>query len=174
MEKKHKALYVFVALTIVMALFVAFMAMPSLSGKEAILPLRPVDPFDPLRGQYMTLSYSINRPEEVGLHNLTQGEAVYVLIEANSTGISNPILGSVTPVAAEPNQLLLKGRYENGMIYYGIEAFFMERGSRLNTTLTGAMAKIKVLSDGRASVIELQKEGKKIELLPREGPFLAR
>jgi len=174
MGKKDRFVAAAAALVVIMVVFFVFMVMPSMFGKEVLLPLRPVDPFDPLRGQYLILSYSMNRPQSIGLENLTQGESVYVLLEANSTGISNPVKAQAAWMDAGLGQTVIKGRYENGMIYYGIESFFMERGSRLDSTLDGAYAKIKVLPDGRASVVGLQKDGKSLEFIPRGGSFLQR
>ena len=174
MKKNKNHLLVAGVLAGVILVFLAFMAMPSLYGKEILLDLRPVDPFDPLRGQYLTLAYDINNLDTLGLKNLTQGQAVYVLLYPDEKGISRPIASSAQPLTPQKDQVLIKGQIENGRAYFGIEAFFMERGAILNQPIQEAKARIKVLPDGRASVISLEKDGAPIKFKLKDVPFLER
>lgn len=153
--------------------FLLFMAMPTILGKEIMLPLEPVDPFDPLRGQYLTLSYAMNNPSSLqGLpKDLRDSQAVFVLLEAGAKGVSVPVRASTSPMEAQGGETVIRGHVERGRIYYGIEAYFMERGASLDTSLAGAVARIKVLPDGRASVVGLLKEGKPVTFGYRERSF---
>lgn len=163
-------------LTGLMLAFFLFMAMPTVTGEEIRLPLQPVDPFDPLRGQYLTLSYAINNPTTLpGLsRGLQENQAVYVLLQEDATGLSIPVQASTSPLRAQRGQKLLRGHVERGRIAYGIEAFFIERGATVETSLGGAIARVQVLPDGRASVVGLLKDGKPVTFRSRERSFWQR
>jgi len=160
-------------LSSVMLAFFLFMAMPTLGGKEIRLTLEPVDPMDPLRGQYLALSYSINRPSSLpGLpKELRENQAVFVLLQETANSLSMPVQASTTPLQVGKGQTLIQGRFERGRVLYGIEAYFMERGASLETPLRGAVARIKVLSDGRATVAELLKDDKAVAFTYRQRSF---
>lgn len=156
-----------------MLAFLLFMAMPTLGGREIRLPLEPVDPFDPLRGQYLALGYAINNPSRLpGLpKDLKEHQPVFVLLEEQATGVAVPVRASTSPLQAGGGQTVLRGRVEGGRIVYGIEAYFMERGASVDTRLTGALARVKVLPDGRASVVGLLKDGKPLPFTSRKRSF---
>jgi len=176
MTRKNRTVAAAAILTAVMLGFLLFMAMPTLGGKEIRLPLRPVDPFDPLRGQYLILSYDINDPSRLpGLPTtLPENQSIYVVLETDTRGLSRPVRASTDPLSTGAGQTLMRGHVERGRVSYGIEAYFIERGARLETTLTGAHALIKVLPDGRASVATLMKDGKPLSFIYRERPFWQR
>lgn len=162
------------ALSALAAGFLLFMAMPTIAGKEVKLPLRPVDPFDPLRGQYLTLGYAINNPSALpGVpKNLQPNQTVYVLLQEDAKGIAAPVRASTEPLLARGSrQTLIRGRFERGRIHYGIEAYFMERGASLDVPLAGAVAVIRVLPDGRASVARLLKDDKPVSFTYRKRSF---
>lgn len=147
------------------------MATPRYLGVDILLPLRPVDPFDPLRGQYLTLSYDINFPENLGLTELSNGQLVYTIL-AEKEGLYTPLFASLTPVTPKPGQVIIQGFVEGNRIIYGIEAYFMERGAILNSRIEHIQAKVKILPNGRASVIGLYKNGTPVQFTYRERTFL--
>jgi len=51
-----------IALAVIFGIIIAFLlyvSWPLIVGESIILDTRPVDPFDPLRGQYFTIRYEI-------------------------------------------------------------------------------------------------------------------
>lgn len=177
MRDPSRAIIVGGLLTGLMLAFFLFMAMPTVTGEEIRLPLQPVDPFDPLRGQYVILSYAINSPATLpGLSTgrLQENQAVYVLLQEDATGLSIPVQASTSPLRARRGQKLLRGHVERGRITYGIEAFFIERGATAETSLAGAIARVQVLPDGRASVVGLLRDGKPVTFRSRERSFWRR
>jgi uncharacterized membrane-anchored protein len=127
------------------------------SGRTAILQTVPVDPYDLLRGYYVTLSYDISRLET--LQNLPGGE---ILVTPNWSGqypslfeagmpfyvVLQPALAadstSSLPQAWQPvrisgdrpanlpaNQIALQGNYRHGRISYGLEAYYIPEDQRI-------------------------------------------
>ncbi|MBI4391477.1 MAG: GDYXXLXY domain-containing protein [candidate division NC10 bacterium] len=169
MRESSRALVVGGLLTGLMLAFFLFMAMPTVTGEEIRLPLQAVDPFDPLRGQSLTLSYAINNPAALpGLPtSLQEHQAVYVLLEESTTGLAVPVQASTSVLRAGKGQRLLRGHVDRGRIAYGIEALFIGRGAAPETSLAGAVARVQLHPDGSASVLGLLKDGKPITLRSR-------
>lgn len=50
--------------------------------------IRPVDPYDPFRGKYITLSFDDNNVIRDTLEEFSRDQSVFVLVEADSTGFA--------------------------------------------------------------------------------------
>lgn len=50
--------------------------------------IRPVDPYDPFRGKYITLSFDDNNVMRDTLEEFLRDQSVFVLVEADSTGFA--------------------------------------------------------------------------------------
>lgn len=57
----------------------------------------PVDPYDPFRGKYITLSYKQNSIKVADEHNWSKGDPIYVTVEKDSAGFAR-----LTSVAKAP------------------------------------------------------------------------
>lgn len=138
-----------------------------LTGQRIVLQTIPADPYDPLRGQYQTLSYEISRfdrlktlpggKELFGQHRNHHHFSFYLVLEA-------PILKAVTaampwqpvrviaerPTDLAANQIALKGQAERQRITYGIETYYMpqKRRDRVNNDI------IQVQNRGNNFVVE--------------------
>jgi uncharacterized membrane-anchored protein len=127
------------------------------SGRTAILQTVPVDPYDLLRGYYVTLSYDISRLET--LQNLPGGEILvtpdwsgqypslfeagmpfYVVLQpALAADAASPLPQAWQPVRISgdrptnlpANQLALQGNYRRGSISYGLEAYYIPEDQRI-------------------------------------------
>lgn len=55
-----RAIYTILSLFVILSVMILYLAWPFVAGKHVTLALRPIDPFDPLRGQYFILSYEIS------------------------------------------------------------------------------------------------------------------
>lgn len=109
-------------------------------GREVVLPIRPVDPRDLFRGQYVRLGYDISSVPVRLLEGPppARNAPFYVTLEQSDDATWRPIRLSVAkPQAASPKQVVLKGRslvpvpnYEAGSVTvrYGIESYFVPEG----------------------------------------------
>jgi uncharacterized membrane-anchored protein len=138
------------------AIILAIPAQPlytRLTGKTVILQqTAPVDPYHPLRGYSITLSYDISRVDSLqnlpgwaelleqhpssnvssSASRLAQGTNFYVILEqpkSSTSGIPQawkPVrVSAKLPASVAANQVALKGQYTHGTIKYGLETYYI-------------------------------------------------
>jgi uncharacterized membrane-anchored protein len=126
-----------VAIQVVFLLVMMVRPLITLStGDTILLRVAPVDPRDLFRGDYVTLSYTISRPN-MNTNNAWQsnwermrqmeGKTIYVLLEPEADGKHWQSIGSQLdqPSAGK----FIRGTVEgNGLIRFGIEQYFVEEG----------------------------------------------
>src|SRR5688572_18493165 len=114
------------------------------TGRTVLLRTAPIDPNDPMRGDYVRLDYEISRVPrsrlEGGLPKVfaepwdgrrTPERRVYARMDVGEDGIAE--LAALTD--QEPGEgLFIRGRAQesggrNVQVRYGIEALFMEQGT---------------------------------------------
>lgn len=142
--------------------FVAYLGYPLLMGTPVVLKTRPVDPFDPMRGQYMIINYDVgNLPAAEGI---SVGDTIYTELLVDETGV-----GSAGKVSKErpPEGLFLRGKVislvgDTLRIEYGIEQFFFERGAEVPTQ--DITVRVKVASDGASRIVELLQKGEPVKI----------
>ena len=163
MNKQFVGLFSVLALVlIVLSSFIMYNQWPLLSGKTVILDTRPVDPFDPFRGQYMVIAYEVSTVEASG--DFEEGDRVYVALDEDPEGISRPqgvsqakpqrgdfISGIVTSVSG--NRLNVE---------YGIEQYFFERHASLPTT--NITIEVGLAASGRGKIVQMLFNGEPIEI----------
>lgn len=142
--------------------FILYLSLPLIAGKTIILATRPIDPFDILRGQYITINYDISRIPS--LSGIEQGDTVYVVLKEDE----NKIARYQSESLSKPNEpLFIKGtaKENNGetiRIEYEIEQYFFERNAELpRTNLT---VEVKISSSGQARISNLLFNGKPVEI----------
>jgi len=151
---------VLVILIGVIIIFSLYLAWPLMTGKEIILEIRPVDPFDIFRGQYMAIAYSISSvsvPEGVN-----SGDNIYVLLEENNSVWNYKSVSLVKPSSGD----FIKGevKYVSGQtaqVEYDVEQYFFERNAQVPRF---NQIKLKISSSGQARIVELLNDGKPIEI----------
>ncbi len=123
-------------------------------GEEILLKVKPVDPRDFLRGDYVVLDYDIGATGEK--QSDYKEHKVYVSLNKDSQGI-----GSVKEISAvkPENGLFLKGiKYGRRITYPSIQKYFVKEGAgkELEKKLAqGAYAKISVSRNGSARIKEI-------------------
>jgi uncharacterized membrane-anchored protein len=141
-------------------------------GQVILLETQPLDPRDPLRGDYVRLNYKISDvrrnlliPPVAG--EVRAGTAVYVALAPCRTnefwGITRASLVRFTPAN---NEVLLHGKSEWSWrndtqsihVEYGIERFFVAEGRGNPTGKLTVQAAIS--KSGRASIKEVLVDGK--------------
>lgn len=120
-----------------------------LVGNPVTLHTDPIDPYDWLQGHSLSLNLPISRVETVNqlpgwqelirqypgsdqkYYPLREGTRIYLTLQKSSTSGSNssnqpwqPIaISSNYPDGLAPNQIVLKGYYQHGIINYGMETY---------------------------------------------------
>jgi uncharacterized membrane-anchored protein len=138
-----------------------YVSYPLITGVEATLATQPIDPFDPLRGQYITIRYEIST---VTGENLSVGDEVYVSLKDDAEGIAR---FTKTSIEKPAKGMFIKGKVESvsgnrATVRYGIEQYFFERGAQFSTQ--NLQVKVKIDSSGQARIKELMHEGKPVEM----------
>jgi uncharacterized membrane-anchored protein len=159
-------------------------AWPLWTGQVIYLHVRPVDPRDVFRGDYVTLNYDITN----ALHRATaigelkeqkgndpmQGKVVYVqLKQIPSTTPGVPYIYEAKSISnrLEPSQINIKGRIANRYsqnIQFGIDAFFVQEGQgqaieqALRDRNQSVFAEVALSSSGNARIKNLIIDGRPI------------
>lgn len=149
------SLFVFIVLAGAAVLYLSY---PLLTGKTVVLATRPVDPFDPLRGQYITIAYEIGQiPAD---NSINIGDTVYVAISPDNDGIFrfNSSLKNLPDA-----EFFIKGTvtqiYGNrATVEYGIEQFYFERNAKFTTQ--NMTVEVKIDKFGNARIRKLLQDGK--------------
>lgn len=101
------------------------------SVPENVITLRtkPVDPYDVMRGYYMTLNFEISEPPGFTHDEGRVGETVYTVLERGDDEVWNAVSTSYAMPALKQGQRIIKGwvaqRSWRGLIMYGIEKYFV-------------------------------------------------
>jgi uncharacterized membrane-anchored protein len=149
-------------LVIIAGSFALYLGWPLLTGTSIILATRPVDPFDPLRGQYMRINYEIGSIQNAAGFNV--GDTIYVVVTPDAQGIYRYSSVSVVP----PTEgIYLQGKVIHNyggtvQVEYGIEQYFFERHASLPTR--GITVRVKVDNMGKSRIVSLLQDGKPIKI----------
>ena len=161
MNKNYRQLITALAfLLIILGGFTLRLAWPLLTGKDIILETRPIDPFDPLRGQYLNINYNISTiPTQ---QEYAIGDTIYVALQEN-----NGLWQYKSSSKTKPQNTFIKGTItyasnETTNLQYGIEQYFFEQDATIN--LTKLQVHARVDSNGNARIVELMKDQKPIEI----------
>lgn len=143
-----------------------------MKGQEVVLNLRPVDPRDLLRGDYVILSLEIGRvPAQLlkGGVGLEAGDTVYAGLETTESGAAEVV--RLTQTRAEAGPLAIAGIYLSMSggelnIDYAIDAFYLPEGTGREIERLPAkrvQAVVAVHPDGRALPLRLLVDGKEFK-----------
>ncbi|WP_153771124.1 GDYXXLXY domain-containing protein [Labrenzia sp. CE80] len=139
-----------------------------MTGTEVTLEVRPVDPRDLLRGDYVIINLAITRLD-AGLtksgETLSLGSKVYVSVDADGDGLSQPTLITADRSVAGP--LAIAGIVrsvsdEAVMVDYDLDAFYVPEGTgleieRMDSSRIRLVARIA--DDGRSLPVRLLVDG---------------
>lgn len=156
-----------------------------LNGHEFKFKTAPIDPSDPFRGKYITLSYAINRHTVTNDSEWVTRQNVYVELGTDDRGFAKinnithePPIGTIDYVTAEVNYVYpVNGEKElEMMINYPFDKFYMEESkaseaerlywlsSRDTSQTTYTLVSVK---EGDATVKDVLIGGKSIKELAR-------
>lgn len=146
---------------------IALEAVPLLVGERVVLRTAPVDPRDLFRGDYVILTYDVNRIPPAGIEGggaprhgwdaSLQGRTVYVPLEADDDG--SHFHGGQPTVHRPANRPYLRGTVNGARIDFGIEAYYVQEGTgRRWENLRNARrlsAEVAVAPWGKAKLVRL-------------------
>lgn len=144
------------------------------ASRLVTLKVTPVDPMDPLRGEFVILSYDISRLNTAELNGDDQfnyGDTVYVTLEKRGEDWAATAVAH-RPIAT-PNSIAIKGKISRTdqpanaattlWVDYGIESYFVPQGmgreienERQSGNLT---ADIAIDQTGRAAIKAMRRKG---------------
>lgn len=163
MKKQYIGLIAVVSVVLlVLVSFIFYNQWPLLTGDKIVLATQPVDPFDPFRGQYMTINYEISRLSDV--EDFQVDDTIYVSLKEDDEGIWRK--ESVSQTKPQRGDFI-KGKvtnvYGNSVrIEYGIEQFFFERHAQLPTR--NITVEVSIASSGRPMLSQMLYNGEPIEI----------
>lgn len=141
-----------------------------LAGREVVLAMRPVDPRDLLRGDYVIVSLEIDRVDRALAkpgESFERGDTVYVRLQTDAEGVARATAVSALPPAdgapAIRGEIASAGSASTLAIDYGLDAFYVPEGEgraietadrnklRLVIALTesGKSAALRITLDGQ-------------------------
>ncbi|ADZ71489.1 GDYXXLXY domain-containing protein [Polymorphum gilvum] len=144
------------------------------TGQEVTLEVRPVDPRDLLRGDYVIINLAIAHLDGdlPGLdRRLEAGARVHVVLEADANGIHQPT--AVLDAAPADGRLAIAGTVDYGReagaplaVDYGLDAFFVPEGEgrAIEEIAPERMHLVAAVTrGGRSTPLRLLVDGKAIE-----------
>ncbi len=155
---------------LVLAGMIVLNAIPYFNGRAVLLKVRPVDPRDAFRGDYVILGYDFNRLPAAGIPGLPargesagnwQSRTVFVSLLPDADGIHyHAGSWSLTPPT---DGLFLRGKTTAPYrAEFGIESFFVQegKGHDYESALRASRlwAEVLVSPDGQAAVKSLRIE----------------
>lgn len=153
-----------------------------LTGTEYKFRTAPIDPTDPFRGKYITLSFNERTVEIENAQNWLVGETIYVLLTTDINGFAKIESVSKDKPAINKDFLTAKVDYVTGndekklVIDYPFDRYYMEeskaydaevvyRESQLDTTQVAyALVRIK---DGESALADVLIDGTSIKEIVR-------
>lgn len=161
LNKNTKFLIAVFVQVIIIFLIIFFKVSILTGGTEVILRIEPVDPWDPLRGDYITFDYNISdipysNYYKYEMENFREGQTVYVLLEKSSNYWYAFRIQKTKPTNS--NTVFIKGIVDNVSsqsyhITYGIEEYFIEEKSGRNFDFSDKEALAKVIVDENGNAV---------------------
>lgn len=176
MNKNYVKLIIFICIIILgFTIAILWLSWPSLTGKTYILDVpRPVDPFDILRGQYMTIGYEINRLSNLSfVSEQDVGRTIYVKLKEDN-GISRPNGASfIEPESGDFIKGKIKSVYRDTVnVEYGVEQYFFERDAYIDTR--NMTVEVKISGSGKARISKLLQNGEPLIIKYQEKSLIER
>jgi len=151
--------------------FIAFKEFTLQTGNQVLLKVRPVDPRDLFRGDYVVLRYDISSIDTDGYYQASdfkEGDKVYVLLDVDNDKVA-------TFANIDRNKpdggAFIKGTVKEVFgsqlnIEYGIESYFVPegKGGQIQSNIRKIYAKVAINNFGGAVIKSLVMDGKDVEL----------
>jgi uncharacterized membrane-anchored protein/uncharacterized membrane protein len=125
-------------------------------GTTVYLELLPRDPRSILQGDYVELSYTISEPPASRMpEELKDGTKISAVLARSPSGVYVFDRLFSEGDEARPGETIINGKWKWNRIEYGIESFFVEEGTGLETERTAKYAEVKIAKNGNAVLVRL-------------------
>ncbi|HLP80291.1 MAG TPA: GDYXXLXY domain-containing protein [Acidobacteriota bacterium] len=136
-------------LVIFLGFMVLYLAMPYLVGSTVVLKTAPVDPFDPIRGQYMVIRYDISTQP---INDVQVGDTVYVLLTKGEDVWDSTYATKTMPSSG----MYIKGEVQSvsgssAQLRFGVEQYFFERNAQILDRIDRVELKVDATGTARIS-----------------------
>lgn len=166
-NSKRNKFIIAIAVQVGIIFFIIFFKLLILAGgEEVLLKIRPVDPRDPFRGDYITFQYDISRIKGNSFHSLDSqekikyGDKIYIpLAKKGNYWIKNGSVSKDKPNAG----IFIKGAIkdikwkgdlpEEIFVSYGIEEYFIPENSGRDVSFSGRDTFAKVVLDKNGNAV---------------------
>jgi len=154
-------LAVAIQLVIIFAIIIFKVAI-FIGGSDIVLKIEPVDPRDPLRGDYVAFQYGIsNLPSYLARDpQIARGDTVYVVLQQSGKYWFAQGVQKNRP-SADP-RIFLKGRVASGgggpggarlHVVYGMEEYFIPEGKGRDFSFQGKEVAARVVVDENGNAV---------------------
>jgi len=181
MTKQTKFILAIAVQILIIFAIIIFKVVVLTGGTEVILKIEPVDPRDPLRGDYATFRYNISNFDSYlfGNEQVRNGDTVYVILREGKKYWTAQKAQKTKPTA--DNQIFIKGKVASGglesqaeffpqqrfsrsriHIVYGIEEYYIPEGKGRGFSFWNkeAVAKVSVDENGNAVLKQIYVDNK--------------
>jgi len=164
-SKRNKFIIAIAIQTAILFFIVLFKLLILSGGEEVFLKIRPVDPRDPFRGDYITFQYDISRIKGSlfdSSEKIKYGDKIYIPllkrknyhVAANRISKNKPdtgifIKGTVNDIRIRQNG----NSIDEVFVSYGIEEYFIPENSGRNVSFNGQNTFAKVILDKNGNAV---------------------
>lgn len=166
-NSKRNKFIIAIAIQVCIIFFIIFFKLLILTGgEEVLLKIRPIDPRDPFRGDYITFQYDISRIKGNSFHSLGSqekikyGDKIYIpLVKKGNYWIKDGSVSKNKPNAG----IFIKGAIkdikwgenlpEEIFVSYGIEEYFIPENSGRDVSFSGRDTFAKVVLDKNGNAV---------------------
>ncbi len=129
-------------------------------GSSLLVRVRPVDPRDLLRGQFMQLGYEFSRMDStlVTSPRPGPGSSIWVVLRSDGDFHVPRRAQARQPDGLPPGQVAIVGRVERGLFAFGIERYFVPEGTE-TPNWADLTVRLRVGRDGRPRIEEVYLRG---------------
>ncbi|TMV52683.1 DUF2157 domain-containing protein [Paenibacillus mesophilus] len=126
------------------------------NGATVYLELLPRDPRSLLQGDYVELRYAVSEPPaSLAPESLKVGTKVAVVLARSPSGVYEFKRLYSKEYELLPDEAVINGKWRWDRIEYGIETYFVQEGTGLETERTAKYAEVKVAKNGNALLTKL-------------------
>src|SRR3989338_895340 len=164
-SKKNKFIIAIAIQTAILFFIILFKLLILSGGEEVFLKIRPVDPLDPFRGDYITFQYDISRIKGSlfdSSEKIKYGDKIYIpLLKRKNYHIATNRISKNKPdtgifIKGTVNDIRIR---QNGnsidevFVSYGIEEYFIPENSGRNVSFNGQNTFAKVVLDKNGNAV---------------------
>jgi len=162
-SKRNKFIIAIAIQTAILFFIILFKLLILSGGEEVFLKIRPVDPRDPFRGDYITFQYDISRIKGSffdSSEKIKYGDKIYIPllkrknyhVAANRISKNKPDTGMF--IKGTVNDIRQKGdSLDEVFVSYGIEEYFIPENSGRNVNFNGQNTFAKVVLDKNGNAV---------------------